>query len=79
MQNKSRIRKSLIRSFLVLCLAAGTLTPLTAWAWDSEDPQEGGRTRSGPRVTCTATTYNIIIATITVTECSDGTRSVSLS
>ncbi len=79
MKNQSKIRQSIIRSLLVLSLAAGTLTPLTAWAWDSQDPQEGGRGRQAPRVTCTTTTYNIIIAIITVTECSDGTRIVSIS
>ena len=79
MKNQSKIRKSIIRSLLVLSLAVGALMPLTAFAWDTgQDPQEGGRARSGPRVTCTATTYNILIATVVVTECSDGTRSVSL-
>jgi len=80
MKNQSKIRKSIIRSLLVLSLAAGALTPLTAWAWDTQDdPQEGGRTRSAPRVTCETTTYNILIATVVVTECSDGTRTVSLA
>ncbi len=80
MKNQSKIRKSIIRSLLVLSLAAGTLTPLTAWAWDTgQDPQEGGRTRSAPHVTCSTTSYNIIIATVTVTECSDGSRSISIS
>lgn len=78
MKNQSKIRKSIISSVFALSLAAGILTPLTAWAWDAQDPQEGGRARSGPRVTCTATTYNILIATVVVTECSDGTRSVSI-
>jgi len=80
MKKQLKVRKSIIRSLLVLSLAIGTLMPLTAWAYDDpQDPQEGGRTRSGPRVTCTATTYNIIVATVTVTVCSDGTRSVSIS
>lgn len=80
MKNQSKIRKSFIRSFLVLSLAAGTLLPLTALAYDDpQDPQEGGRGRQAPRVTCTTTSYNIIIATITVTECSDGSRSISVS
>lgn len=39
--------------------------------------QEGGRTRSAPRVTCSSTSYDIIIAIIVVTECSDGTVTVS--
>lgn len=78
MKNQSKIRKIIIRSLFVLCLAAGTLTPLTAWAWDSVDPQEGGRTRAGSRVTCTTTSYNILFVTIVVTECSDGTRTVSI-
>lgn len=79
MKNQSIIRKSIIRSLLVLCLAAGTLAPLTAFAWDGQDdPQEGGRTRSAPRVTCTSISYNILIATVVVTECSDGSRSISL-
>ncbi len=77
MKNQSKIRKSIIRSLLVLSLAAGALMPLTASAFD--DPQEGGRTRSAPRVTCETTTYNILIATVVVTECSDGTRTVSLA
>ncbi len=77
MKNQSKFRKTITRSLLVLSLAAGTLMPLTALAYD--DPQEGGRTRSAPRVTCETTTYNILIATITVTECSDGSRSVSIS
>lgn len=78
MKNQSKIRKSIIRSLLILSLAAGTLMPLTAWAWDGQDPQEGGRTRSAPRVTCETTSYNILIATVVVTECSDGSRSVSI-
>ena len=76
MKNQSKIRKTITRSLLVLSLAAGTLMPLTALAYD--DPQEGGRTRSAPRVTCETTTYNILIATVVVTECSDGSRSVSI-
>lgn len=80
MQNKSKIRKSIIRSFLLLTLAVGTLMPLTAWAYDTgQDPQEGDRGRQAPRVTCTTSSYNLLLVTITVTECSDGTRSVSLS
>lgn len=79
MKNQSKIRKTVIRSLLVLTLAAGILMPLTASAFDQDDPQEGGRTRQAPRVTCSTSTYNIIIATITVTECSDGSRSVSIS
>ncbi len=79
MKNQSKIRKSIIRSLLVLCLGIGTLMPLTALAFDQDDPQEGGRTRSAPRVTCTTTTYNILIATVVVTECSDGTRTVNLA
>ena len=79
MKNQSKIRKSIIRSLLVLSLAVGALMPLTALAFDQDDPQEGGRTRSAPRVTCTTTTYNILIATVVVTECSDGTRTVSLA
>ncbi len=79
MKNLSKIRKSIVCPLLVLCLAVGTLTPLTTWAWDGQDPQEGGSTRAGSRVTCTSTTYNIIIAIIVVTECSDGTRTVSIT
>jgi hypothetical protein len=79
MQNKSKIHKSIIRSLLVLCLGIGTLMPLTALAFDQDDPQEGGRGRQAPRVTCSTRSYYIIIATITVTECSDGSRSVSIS
>lgn len=79
MKNQSKIRKSIIRSLLVLSLAAGTLMSLTALAFDQDDPQEGGRTRSAPRVTCTSTSYNILIARVVVTECSDGTRTVSLA
>ncbi len=79
MKNQSKIRKSIVRSLLVLCLAVGTLTPDTTWAWDGQDPQEGGSTRSAPRVTCETTSYNILIATVVVTSCSDGTRTVSLS
>lgn len=78
MKNQSQIRKSIIRSVLALSLAAGVLAPLTASAWDGQEPQEGGRARSAPRVTCSTTTYNILIATVVVTECSDGSRSVSL-
>lgn len=79
MKNQLRIRKTIIRSLLVLSLAAGVLMPLTASAWDGQDdPQEGGRGRQAPRVTCTSTSYNILIATVVVTECSDGSRSVSL-
>ena len=77
MKNQSKIRKSIIRSLLVLSLAAGALMPLTALGYD--DPQEGGRTRSAPHVTCTTTTYNMIIVIVIVTECSDGTRTVSLA
>jgi hypothetical protein len=79
MKNQSKIRKTIIRSVLALSLVAGVLMPLTASAWDGQDPQEGGRTRGGSRVTCTATTYNILIATVVVTECSDGTRTISLA
>ena len=80
MKNESKIRKSIIRSLLVFCLAAGTLMPLTASAFDDpQDPQEGGRSRQAPRTTCTTSSYNLIIVTVTVTECSDGTRSVSVS
>ncbi len=80
MKNQSKIRKSIIRSLLVLSLAAGILMPLTAFGYDDppQDPQEGGRTRSAPRVTCETTSYNILIATVVVTECSDGSRSVSI-
>ena len=80
MKNQSKSRKTIIRSLLVLTLAAGTLMPLTALGYDDppQDPQEGGRTRSAPRVTCETTTYNILIATVVVTECSDGSRSVSI-
>jgi hypothetical protein len=79
MKNQSKIRKSIIRSLLVLSLAAGSLMPLTASAFEQDDPQEGGRGRSAPRVTCTSTSYNLIIATVVVTECSDGSRSISLA
>lgn len=79
MKNQPKFRQSIIRSLLVLSLAAGALMPLTALAFDQDDPQEGGRGRQAPRVTCTTTTYNIIIATVVVTECSDGTRSVSIA
>lgn len=79
MKNQLKIRKSIIRSLLVLSLATGALMPLTASAFDQDDPQEGGRGRQAPRVTCTSASYNIIIATVVVTECSDGTRTVSLA
>lgn len=79
MKNQSKIRNLIIRSLLVLSLAAGALMPLTASAFDQDDPQEGGRTRSGSRVTCTTTEYNILIATVVVTQCSDGTRTISLA
>ena len=80
MKNQSKIRKTVIHSVLALSLAAGVLMPLTASAWDGQDdPQEGGRTRSAPRVTCSSTSYNLLIATVVVTECSDGTRTVSLA
>ncbi len=79
MKNQSKIRKSIVRSFLALSLAAGVLMPLKAGAWDGQDPQEGGRSRSTPRVTCTSTSYNLIVVTVTVTECSDGSSSVSIS
>lgn len=79
MKNQSKIRQSIIRSLLVLCLGVGALMPLTAWAYDPQDQQEGGSTRSAPRVTCETTSYNILIATVVVTSCSDGTRTVSLS
>ncbi len=80
MKNQSKIRKTIIRSFLALSLAAAASMPLRAWASDDpQDPQEGGRSRSAPRVTCTSTSYNILVATVTVTECSDGSRNVSVS
>jgi len=79
MKNQSKIRQSIIRSLLVLCLGVRPLMPLTAWAYDPQDQQEGGSTRSAPRVTCETTSYNILIATVVVTTCSDGTRTVSLS
>jgi hypothetical protein len=79
MKNQSKIRKSIIRSLLVLSLAAGALMPLSASAFDQDDPQEGGRGRKAPRVTCTTSSYNFIIVTVVVTECSDGTRSVSVA
>lgn len=79
MKNQSKIRKSIVLSLLVLCLGVGTLMPLTAWAFDPNDQQEGGSTRSAPRVTCTSTSYNILIATVVVTSCSDGSRSISLA
>ncbi len=77
MKNQSKIRKSIVHSLMVLCLGVGALMPLTAWAYD--DQQEGGSTRSAPRVTCETTSYNILIATVVVTTCSDGTRTVSLA
>lgn len=79
MKNQLKIRQSIIRSLLVLCFGVGALMPLTAWAYDDPGSQEGGSTRSAPRVTCTSTSYNILIATIVVTECSDGTRTVSVA
>ena len=79
MKNQLKIRKSIIRSLLVLSLATGALMPLTASAFDQDDPQEGGRGRQAPRVTCTTSTYNLLIVTVVVTECSDGSRSVSLA
>lgn len=80
MKNQLKIRKLIIRSLLVLCLGAGALMPLATMAYDGppQDPQEGGSTRSAPRVTCTTTSYNILVVTVVVTECSDGSRSVSL-
>ena len=78
MKNQSKTRKSIIGSLLALCLGVGALMPLTAWAYDPNDQQEGGSTRSAPRVTCTSKSYNILIATVVVTECSDGSRSISL-
>lgn len=77
MQNKSKVRVYAIRWLLVLCLTIGGLMPHIVSA--NDDPQEGGRTRSGPRVTCTTTTYNLIFFVVVVTECSDGTRSTSIS
>ena len=79
MKNQSKIRKSITLSLLVLCLGVGAFVPLTAWAYDPQDQQEGGSTRSAPRVTCETTSYNILIATVVVTTCSDGTRTVSLA
>jgi hypothetical protein len=79
MKNQSKIRKSIIGSLLVLCLGVGALMPLTAWAYDPDDQQEGGSTRSAPRVTCSSRSYNFIIVTVVVTECSDGTRTMSVA
>jgi hypothetical protein len=79
MKNQSNIRKSIIRSLVVLSLAVGTLMPLTASAFDQDGPQEGGRGRQAPRVTCSTSSYNLLIVTVVVTECSDGTRTVSLA
>ena len=79
MKNQSNIRKSIIRSLLVLSLAVGTLMPLTVSASEQDDPQEGGRGRQAPRVTCSTSSYNLLIVTVVVTECSDGTRTVSLA
>jgi len=49
------------------------------FVWNQESKQSSGSTRSAPRVTCETTSYNILIATVVVTSCSDGTRTVSLS
>ena len=62
---------------LTLILAVGALMPSLVSA--NDDPQEGGRTRSAPRVTCTTTSYSLFVIVIVVTECSDGTRTVSVS
>ena len=74
MHNESKIRVYVVRSLLVLCLTVGSLMPLAVLAKD--DPQEGGRGRQAPRVTCTTSSYNLLIVTVVVTECSDGTLAV---
>ncbi len=73
MKNQSKIRKTIIRPLLVLFLGVGTLMPLEVYT------QEGGRTRSTPRVTCETTVYDLLLFTLVVTECTDGTRTVSLA
>lgn len=77
MLKKFKTRGVIPAVLLTLFLAVGALLPSMASA--NDDPQEGGRTRSGPRVTCTTTTYNLIFFVVVVTECSDGTRSTSVS
>lgn len=77
MLNKFKIRGIIPGVLLTLTLAVGALMPLMVSA--NDDPQEGGRTRSAPRVTCTTSTYSLIVVVIVVTECSDGTRTVSIS
>lgn len=72
MKNQSKIRKSIIHSFLALSLTVGILMPAVI-------AQEGGRSRQAPRVTCTTSSYDLIIVTVTITECSDGTTSTSVS
>lgn len=75
--NKFKTRGVISAFLLTLILAVGALTPMMVSA--NDDPQEGGRSRQAPRVTCTTSSYSLFVVTIIVTECSDGTRSVSIS
>ena len=77
MHNQSKVRVYAVRWFLVMCLTIGGLMPHIVSA--NDDPQEGGRGRQAPRVTCTTSSYNLILVTIVVTQCSDGTQTVSIS
>ena len=81
MQNQSKIRRIIIRSLIVSSLALGMLMPFTKAAADSQSgsPQEGGRGKRAPNVTCTTTTYNIVIAIIVITQCSDGSSSTVIT
>lgn len=79
MKNQITIRQFIIRSFLVLSLAAAAVMPLLAFGLDQDDPQEGDRGKRAPRTTCSTSVYNLMIFKVVVTECSDGTRSVSVA
>jgi len=78
MQNQSKIRQSIVRSLLALSLAVGTLMPFKVSASDT-GPQDGGRTRQAPQVTCTSQSINILGIIVIVTQCSDGSTSIILA
>jgi hypothetical protein len=79
MKNQLNIRKTIISSLVALIIGFSTLMPLTASATDAQGgPQEGIRGVRGPHVTCTTSSYNIIIAIIVVTQCSDGSSSTTI-
>ena len=77
MLKKFKTRGVVPAVLLTLILAVGALMPSLVSA--NDDPQEGGRSRRVPRVTCTTSSYSLIVVVIVVTECSDGTRTVSIS